>query len=77
MLVRYRAAEAHLTKTVRGQDLLEGSIHHPELAEFTGIVTQEHEDGTADLVIFPPGRPPAHVAGAQSGDGPGTFSRVG
>lgn len=38
-----------------------GSIHHPEHREFAAIVTRANDDGSCDLVIFPPNREPRHV----------------
>jgi hypothetical protein len=44
------------------------------MIEFTGLVTRLLEDGRADLVIFPPGRNPVHVAGVPEGTRAGSFS---
>lgn len=55
---------------------VEGSIHHPDLREFAGLVTREHPDGTRDLVIFPPGKNPTHVEAVPEGSEPGTFHLV-
>ena len=65
-VIRYRAPAHHITETVIGEKTVQGSVHHPELAEFAGIVTREHKDGHADLVIFPPGRAPVHVERAKA-----------
>jgi hypothetical protein len=68
-VVRYRAPE--VTETVKGKDTIRGSVHHAEIAEFTGIVTRSHHDGTHDIVIFPPGRTMVHLDRVKVGDGPG------
>lgn len=49
-----------------------GSIHHPELRDFHAHVTRVHDDGTCDLVFFPPNRAPQHadkVPGGAQDDG--------
>lgn len=71
--VRYLAHADHRTETVRGEETLKGSTHHPEAVEFAGQVTRSHPDGTHDLVIFPPNKNPEHVDHAHEGDGPGQF----
>lgn len=76
MLVRYRVSESQLTTTIKGDETLVGSVHHPELVEFTGLVVREHENGRADLVIFPPNGTLRHVNDAAEGDGPGSFTRM-
>lgn len=90
-LVRYRARAEHLTtKTVKDdnaeggerQELDGGSTHHPELTEFTGLVTRLHKPESknaptkADIVIFAPGRAPEHVAEVVEGDDEGEFEFV-
>lgn len=74
MFVRYRVPDNHLTETKRGDETVHGSVHHPELAEFGGVITRAHGDGTFDLVIFPPHRMPVHVDRVRPGDAPGQFS---
>lgn len=74
--IRYRAAEIHLARTVRGARELEGSVHHAELTEFTGLVTRSHADGGHDIVIFPPDKPPIHLHNVREGQGPGTLTFV-
>ena len=76
MLALYRVPDNHRTVTLRGGHELLGSVHHPELAVFTGLVTQRHEDGSADLIIFPPKRNPVHVENVREGAGPGTFTAL-
>lgn len=61
MIVRYRVPEEHHTTTVKGEEEIAGSVHHESLREFTGLVTRSHDDGTHDLVVFPPNRSPIHV----------------
>ena len=75
--VLYRPLEAHHTTTLRGDEEFEGSLHHPEMREFAGQVTRSHDDGSHDLVIFPPNRNPVHIDRAHEGIGHGTFSLVG
>lgn len=53
-----------------------GSVHHRELREFAGLVTRTHKDGTADLVIFPPGKAPTHVERVKEGGNEGEFETV-
>lgn len=74
--VIYRAHEDHHVTTRRtdgeGDDAREvevhGSVHHPELREFAGLVTRVHADGRKfDVVIFPPNREPRHVDGVAEG----------
>lgn len=86
--VVYRALEAHHTETVLRHEphpenpgemvpvKAQGSVHHPEAKEFAGQVTRSHDDGSHDLIIFPPNRPPVHVDHAAEGDGWGSFSFV-
>jgi hypothetical protein len=69
----YTVPEMHQTKTVKGETVLEGSVHHPQLQVFSGLVTRVHDDNSADLVIFPPNRPPVSVDRAVEGEGIGTF----
>lgn len=81
--VRYRVPEIHHNETLKGKDdkgediVVHGSVHHPEMREFAGLVTRSHDDDTHDLVIFPPDRPPVHVHGVREGVGHGTFSHEG
>lgn len=75
-IIRYRVAAAHQTETVRDGVTHAGSIHHPEQSEFAGLVTRSHDDGSHDIVIFPPDKPLVHVHRVQPGEGPGTFSPV-
>lgn len=73
--VRYRVPEVHETETTVGDEpTKKGSIHHREMTEFVGLVTRSHDDGTHDIVIFPPDKPPVHVHKVAEGHGPGTFS---
>lgn len=71
--VVYLAAGAHLTTATKvaadkTPTTLIGSIHHPELQEFAGLTTRVHADGRADLIVFPPGRPPVHVENVREDD---------
>jgi hypothetical protein len=65
--VVFRPGEDHhnTTKTkhpVTGKEIEhQGSVYHPELREFAGLVTRGYEDGTCDLIVFPPNRQPVHV----------------
>lgn len=68
-VVRYRVHEGHKTETKKGEETLQGSLHHPELDEFTGLVTRSRPDGTHDIVIFPPNRAPVHVDNVTEGEG--------
>ena len=84
--VVYHCAESHKTKTVKAEHgskpvELDGSIHHPELTDFAGLVTREHDTAkgeaeTFDIVIFPPGRAPSHIEGVVEGDEPGEIEIV-
>lgn len=86
--VVYRALEGHHTTTITGKAphpekpgemvdvTVAGSVHHPEAKEFAGQVTRSHHDGSHDLIIFPPNRPPVHVDRAQEGEGWGSFTFV-
>lgn len=73
--VIYRVPAAHYAKTLRGGAELIGSVLHPEMTEFAGLVTRRYEDGTADLIIFPPKRTPQHVERVPEGEGPGSFTQ--
>lgn len=79
-VIRYRVPQGHRTETVKGQDdkgrdiVLRGSVHHAETDEFTGLITRSHGDGTFDIVIFPPDKPPVHVHGVKQGTAPGTLT---
>lgn len=75
--VIFSAAEAHLTNTVRAGVEIQGSVFHPEVTQFAGLVTRVRDDGAADLIIFPPGRDPRAVEGVEEGDGPGRFQMLG
>ncbi len=59
--VRYNVPEIHHTKTVRGEKEIEGSVHHPGLRAFAGIVGAVNEDGTHSIMIFPPNHAPVWV----------------
>ncbi|HEV2187507.1 MAG TPA: hypothetical protein VGR70_09880 [Stellaceae bacterium] len=84
--VLYRTHPDHHTKTIVGQEpdpenegkerpvTVDGSVHHPRLQEFAGLVTQSHDDGTHHLVIFPPNRPPVYVDHVKEGTEDGCFS---
>lgn len=66
-IVRYRVPEAERReRTEQNGDgvrrVVTGSVHHPDLAEFTGFVTRSYDDARHDIVIFPPGHVPVHVA---------------
>jgi hypothetical protein len=76
-VVRYRVPASHHAETVRGEQTLRGSIYHHERTEFTGLVTHSHEDGTHDIVIFPPDKAPQHVERVAAGEGDGTLSFTG
>lgn len=74
--IRYRVPEVHHAETTVEGKTLTGSIHHREMREFTGLVTRSHDDGSHDIVIFPPDRPPVHIARVKEGgdDEAGTLS---
>lgn len=72
--VRYRVPEEHYRETLDGGVEKTGSIHHRDHREFTGLVTHSHDDGSHDIVIFPPDKPPVHVHQVTEGDGPGTVT---
>lgn len=46
-----------------------GSVHHPELDRFAGLITRTYDDKTADLVFFPPNREPKHADKVPFGEG--------
>lgn len=78
---RYRVAEQHHTETVRkphGEDEVktEGSIHHPEVRLFSATVGRVHEDGSCDILIFPPNRDHKWVDRVKQGTKPGEFELV-
>ena len=88
----YHTAEEYRTvthKTPIGEAPVEmhGSIHHPEHTDFAGLVTATREVPTDppvngktetlfDLLIFPPGRAPVHLAGVRYGVEPGEFEEA-
>lgn len=79
--VVYRVPAGHHNTTVKvvdGKEVeTEGSVHHHEMREFAGQVVRSHDDGTHDLVLFPPGKSmPVYVEKVKHSDGgePGTFS---
>ena len=72
-VVRYRVHDGHLTETLRNGETVKGSVHHPEMAEFAGLITRDNGDGSFGLVIFPPNRAPVHIDAATEGDGPHQF----
>jgi hypothetical protein len=72
--VIYRAAEMHHTTTVKSGEELKGSTHHAEMMEFAAHVGRVHADGTADLQLLIPGKPPVWIERIKAGKGPGTFS---
>lgn len=77
--VVYRAHAEHKTETVKkdanGKEItLQGSLHHPEMEEFAGLVGRVHADGSADLIIFPPNRPAVWVDAVKQGEGDHEFS---
>ncbi|HEY2068265.1 MAG TPA: hypothetical protein VGG48_01825 [Rhizomicrobium sp.] len=79
--VIYHTHDEHRTVTTKkqlGEEAVElqGSIHHPELTDFAGLVTRLSAGPSAgkkkpaqlhDIVIFPPGRAPTHVEGVSEG----------
>lgn len=76
-LARYRVPETHLAETVKGGAALQGSVHHPEMSEFTALIARTLADGTHDIALIVPGKPElVHVAGVAEGDGPGTLTVV-
>ena len=75
--VVYSALTAHLTETERFGTMLQGSVHHPELSQFAGVVTRQHDDGTFDVTIFPPHRPSRTMERVTWAPGPGGFQLVG
>lgn len=52
----------------------DGSVFHPHVRSFAGIVTRTHDDGVCDLTIFPPGRAPAAVEAVTEGAEAGQFT---
>ena len=75
--VIYRVIDAHLTETERFGVMQSGSVHHPELSEFAGVVTRQRDDGTFDITIFPPNRPSKTMEHVTWANGPGGFRLVG
>ena len=71
--VIYQTDPVHHTKTVKhpmGDPAapvveLEGSVHHPEMREFAGIVGRVNDDGTHDLLIHVPNQPSRWVNGCK------------
>jgi hypothetical protein len=78
--VVFTAAIGHQTTTVKtdgpNKGTLLGSVFHPEMRTFAGVVGRVHDDGSCDLLIFPPNHTPVWVDGAKLGDvdEPGTFA---
>lgn len=64
--VVYHVHQAHRIGT--------GSIHHPELTDFVGLVTRLHADGSADLAVFVPHRGTLWFENIKPGRGPHEFS---
>jgi hypothetical protein len=71
--VRYTVLDAHKTTTKKGDQELKGSVHHPALTEFAGIVGAVNEDGTCALQLFVPNKPPTWIDDAMEGAGAGQF----
>lgn len=74
--VLFRVAENHRTKTVKGGEELAGSIYHPEMTEFVGIVGRVHVIAKAqfcDLQLLIPNADPKWVGRVAEGDEPGEF----
>lgn len=74
--VTYTVPDHHQTKTVRAEQETIGSVHHPEMLAFAGIIGRIREEGDADVLIFPPGRDPKWVLGVEQGEEPGQFQAV-
>ncbi len=75
--VVYRVHDEHKTKTLKGEATLHGSVHHPELTEFAGIVGRVHDDGSCDILLLIPNREPKWVDRVHAGDGDHQFTPVG
>ena len=72
--VVYTVKDKERTKTGKGGAReVYGSHYHAELTQFAGIIARIREDGTADLVLFPPDLAPRTVRGIAEGEGPGEF----
>lgn len=68
-------------KTIDDTVELVGSIHHPEMQVFAGLITRARgrdEKGVHkfDLIIFPPGRAPKHIDDVAQGAGDHQFEIV-
>lgn len=82
--VIFRAAEVHLTKTLRSGLEVDGSVFHPELTEFAGIIGRVRAVGdepdavmTADIALIIPGHSDLRwIEGVPEGDGPGCFRPI-
>ena len=79
--VVYTVPTSQQTTTVKtdgpNKGTLEGSVFHPSLRSFAGIIGEVQADGTYGLIIFPPQKPPVWVDGAKYGAGPGGFTEPG
>ena len=70
----YTCKDKERTRTGKGGTReVFGSVFHSELTQFAGVIARIREDGTADLVIFPPSLAPRTVAKVSEGEGPGQF----
>lgn len=74
--VEEKDKETGETRQVERDKTVDGSIHHRDLTEFTGLITRSHPDGSHDIVIFPPNRPTVSIDRVTEGDGPGQFQIV-
>jgi hypothetical protein len=82
--VIFRVADCHLTTTLRAGVQVEGSVFHPELTEFAGIIGRVRPAGetegsvlSADIALIIPGHSDLRwIENIPEGDGPGCFHPV-
>lgn len=77
--VVYTVLAAHVVETFLekiGDEVrsIFGSVHHPEMTAFAGVVGRVNDDGTSDIVIFVPNKDVRWVSAVPEGTGPGTFA---
>ena len=72
--VLYAVHDGHKTETVKGDKKLAGSVHHPELTEFAGLVGRLHADGSCDIAILVPNGELKWVDGVTEGTGAHQFT---
>lgn len=73
--VVYTAHEGHhVTEThpVTGA-IIEGSLHHPHLRQFAGLIGRIHQDGRCDIFVFVPNKPGFWADAIEPGFGPNQF----